>query len=328
MDEDARQRRRAIWSKWLHRVGIVLGIGIVAFAVYLLQRVLSGIEFAEVWIALKRIPVPVLLASVGFTVLSMVTMGLYDVVSCRVAGLERIRSMVATIAGFCSYAISNLLGFNVILGGAIRYRIYSAYGTGAADVARILAIGATTVWLAVAFLFGLVLTVDPHHVPAIAHIGGQFLSRGLGIGILIGMLIMLISLGHRGSAVTIFGWRLVIPSWRGALAQITLGAVDFSLAAAALFVLLPPDLLPGFPGFVLLFVASLMLGFISHAPAGLGILEAGILYGLSALHRPDAVAALIVYRVIYFLLPFIVAALVLGFVEARRRTLLRLHGGL
>ena len=327
MDEEARQKRRENVSKWLHRTGIVLGVVIVGFAIYLLQRVLSDIDPREVWASLKRIPTPVLLASLGFTVTSMITMGLYDVVSCRVAGLERIRSMVATTAGFCSYAISNLLGFNVILGGAIRYRIYSAYGTGAADVARILAIGATTVWLAVLFLFGLILTVDPHHIPVIAHVGGQFLSRGLGIGILVGLMVMLVALGHRGSAVTIFGWRLVIPSWRGALAQISLGAIDFALAAAALYVLMPPDLLPGFPGFLLLFVSSLMLGFISHAPGGLGILETGVLYGLGALGRPDAWAALIVYRAIYFFVPFVVASLVLAFVETRRRATLAEHGG-
>jgi uncharacterized membrane protein YbhN (UPF0104 family) len=69
-----------------------------------------------------------------------------------------------------------------------------------------------------------------------------------------------------------------------------------------------------------------MLGFISHAPGGLGILETGILFGLGALARPDALAALIVYRVIYFFVPFVVASLVLGYVELRRRTLLKLHG--
>jgi phosphatidylglycerol lysyltransferase len=327
VDEETRQRRRAAWSKWLHRLGLLVGVGIVVFAVYLLQRILSQIDPAEVWTSLKKIPPEWIWMSIGFTAASMVTMGLYDLVSCRVAGLEKIRASVATTAGFCSYAISNLLGFNVILGGAIRYRIYSAYGTGAADVARILAIGATTVWLAVAFLFGVVLAADPQHIPAIVNVGGPFVSRILGIGILVGFLILLVILGRRGTVISVFGWRMVIPSWRGALAQTTLGAVDFALAAAALFVLLPPDILPGFPGFLLLFVGSLMLGFVSHAPGGLGILEAGILFGLGALNRPDAVAALLVYRVIYFFVPFVVASLVLGYVELRRRTLLRLHGG-
>lgn len=327
MDEEARARRRKTLGRWLHWAGVLLGVAIIAFAAWLLREILTGIDPQEVLKALKSIPWSLLALSVAFTVVSMVTMGAYDVVSCKVAGLERVRTIVAGMAGFCSYALSNLLGFNVILGGAIRYRIYSAYGTGAADVARILAISATTVWLAVAALFGVVLTIDPQHVPVIAQSGGPIGSRLLGIAVLLALLILLWFLGHRGAAVTVFGWRLVIPSWRGALAQIALGALDFALAAAALFVLFPPDLLPGFPGFLLLFVTSMLLGSISHAPGGLGVLEAGILFGLGAADRPDAIAALVVFRIIYYFLPFIAALVTLLYVEYHRRHLLTQYGG-
>ena len=61
--------------------------------------------------------------------------------------------------------------------------------------------------------------------------------------------------------------------------------------------------------FLILFVAAITFGVISHAPGGLGVIEATILFGLGAGTRPDAVAALVVFRLIYYLLPLCLAGL-------------------
>jgi phosphatidylglycerol lysyltransferase len=65
-------------------------------------------------------------------------------------------------------------------------------------------------------------------------------------------------------------------------------------------------------------MSSFIAGSLSHSPGGLGVLEAGILLGLGAGNRPDAIAALVVFRLTYYILPFIVAVISLALMEATR----------
>ncbi len=100
--------------------------------------------------------------------------------------------------------------------------------------------------------------------------------------------------------------------------QTGLGLLDFGLAAAALYVLLPADLKPAFLPFSLIFITAFLAGTLSHSPGGLGVLEAGILLGLGAFNRPDAIAALVVFRLTYYIVPFLFAVLALVEMEATR----------
>lgn len=105
----------------------------------------------------------------------------------------------------------------------------------------------------------------------------------------------------------LFNWRLPLPSARNATAQILVAAADIAAAAAALYVLLPGDVTQGYAMFLILFVVALVIGTVSHAPGGLGVFEATVLLGLGAGNRPDVVAALVLFRVIYYFLPLAVA---------------------
>ncbi len=93
------------------------------------------------------------------------------------------------------------------------------------------------------------------------------------------------------------------------------------LAAAALYVLLPADIAPGYATFLILFVAAISRIRDQPCPGGLGVLEATILLGLGAGTRPDVVASLVLFRLIYYALPFLLAALGLAAFELYRARL-------
>jgi phosphatidylglycerol lysyltransferase len=244
-------------------------------------------------------------------------MALYDVLSCRLVGIRSVPAWLAAQAGFCGYALSNALGFHVILGGSVRYRIYASRGLSAKAIAQILAMSLGTIWLAVGTLFAVVFVLQPMAVPVFGP-RLPYLTQLLGLGLGVGIVGLVIWLWPGRSGLTVLGWKFPVPSGRGAIAQILLGLADFGLAAAALYVLLPPDLKPDFLAFSLIFMTSFIAGSLSHSPGGLGVLEAGILLGLGAGNRPDAIAALVVFRLTYYILPFAVAVASLALMEATR----------
>jgi uncharacterized membrane protein YbhN (UPF0104 family) len=61
-----------------------------------------------------------------------------------------------------------------------------------------------------------------------------------------------------------------------------------------------------------------LLGFASHAPAGIGVFDAAILIGLGGEDREPLIAALLIFRFLYHLLPFVIALGIFGAVEAWR----------
>ncbi len=56
----------------------------------------------------------------------------------------------------------------------------------------------------------------------------------------------------------------------------------------------------------------MILGVVSHAPGGIGVFEASMTAILAGRGRPDLLAALLLFRLLYNLLPFALAVLVLG----------------
>jgi phosphatidylglycerol lysyltransferase len=108
-------------------------------------------------------------------------------------------------------------------------------------------------------------------------------------------------------------WQLRLPSLGLAVLQTLISLLDWSLAAFALYVLLPAEVSVGF--FVLLGIFALanLGGLISHVPGGIGVFEGLMLLAIPSEGQSAGVAAaLIAYRLIYYVLPLLVAALLLG----------------
>lgn len=298
-------------------LGPIVGAAVVALALLVIHKISGQVHLDEIRAAIGETSIDTIWLSTGFTIVSFAAMAAYDVMAVHRVAPEKVPVQLAAFAGLVGYGISNAIGFHVLLGGPIRYRIYQTAGLDAADVGRIVGISFLTFTAGVLTIIGVTLLLDPTGIPLLRVLSVSD-DRIVGLLILLTIAVALLWLARSNHEVTLIGWRFPLPTARSAVAQIIIGAIDIGTAAAALYVLLPSDVAPSFAAFLILFVVAIIAGVISHAPGGLGVLEATILLGLGAGTRPDVVAALVVFRLIYYLLPLILAGLALLTFEAFR----------
>jgi uncharacterized membrane protein YbhN (UPF0104 family) len=103
------------------------------------------------------------------------------------------------------------------------------------------------------------------------------------------------------------GWKVVLPSARLTLLQIAIGVVDLGFCALAMYLLMPAQPDTDFVAVAVVFILATLLGFASHAPGSLGVFDAAMLVALPQFGREHLLATLLVYRVLYFVLPFMLA---------------------
>jgi phosphatidylglycerol lysyltransferase len=102
---------------------------------------------------------------------------------------------------------------------------------------------------------------------------------------------------------------LALPHAKVALAQIIVGGAEMASAIGALYVLMPAGFSQSFAVFSTVYVGAVLLGIISHSPGGLGVFEATILALGKGGERSGVLVALLIYRLIYNLGPFLLASL-------------------
>ncbi len=298
-------------------IGPIVGAAMVIVAIVVLHEVSGHLHLDDIETAIAQTSVKAIAAAIAFTAVSFTAMSLYDVLAIARVAPGRVPKPLAAFAGLVGYGFSQAIGFHVFVGGPIRYRIYQSAGLDAADVGRVVGISTITFVAGLAGIVGICLLFDPVGIPALNTISPAA-GRLLGLLILAVIAGSIAWLGRGNRELRILGWRFPLPGARNALAQLVVGIVDVGAAGAALYVLLPPDLAPGFAVFSLIFVSAIIAGVISHAPGGLGVLEATVLIGLGAGTRADAVASLVVFRLIYYILPLALAATALAVFEVRR----------
>ncbi|OWJ75215.1 MULTISPECIES: bifunctional lysylphosphatidylglycerol flippase/synthetase MprF [Haematobacter] len=307
--------------------GPLIGAVIAVIATVVIYKISDELRLDDIKAAITGTPRIALAEALGFTVLSFCALGLYDVLASRRVAPDRVPVRLAAFAGAVAYAISNAIGFHVVVGSSIRYRIYQAAGLDASDVGRIVGISFLSFTAGIGAVIGLALLLDPDGIPFL-QIVSPMADRVIGGVIVAAILAALLWLSRNPREVMLFNWRLPLPSARNATAQILVAAADIAAAAAALYVLLPGDVTQGYAMFLILFVVALVIGTVSHAPGGLGVFEATVLLGLGAGNRPDVVAALVLFRVIYYFLPLAIAGIAfLGFEGYRARHAVRAVAG-
>lgn len=318
-----------IWQRRLARLleprllGPWVGALVAVLAIFALHALGTHVHLRDIQAGLQALPASAVLQALALTAASLGALALYDVLAVRRVAPGRVSTRLAALAGFIGYGFSNALGFHVFVGGPIRYRIYEAAGLDAADVARIVSISTLTFAGGALALLGGTLLLDPAGVPALRWLGDRS-HRWLGAALLAVVAAGLVRLARGPGQVRVFGWTLLLPGVRSGLLQIAVGAFDIGAAAGALYVLLPADVAPGYASFLLVFVAAICVGVASHAPGGLGVLEATVVLGLGVGPRPDVLAALLAFRAIYYLLPLLLAAAgLLGFEAVRARARLQ-----
>ena len=298
----------------LHRLGVAISVLVIGVACYVLYHMLRGIDVADVLEAITETePRQIVLAGL-FVTAGYFTLTFYDLFAVRAIGHSHVPYRINALAAFTSYSIGHNVGASVFTGGAVRYRIYSAWGLNAIDVAKICFLAGLTFWLGNAAVLGLGITYHPEAASSIDQMP-PWLNRMFAIAILMALVAYVAWVWSRPRAVGRGPWTVVLPSGPLTLLQIAIGIVDLGFCALAMYVLVPDEPNLGFIVVAVIFVSATLLGFASHSPGGLGVFDAAMLVGLWQMDREELLAGMLLFRMLYYLAPFVISVILLTFRE-------------
>ena len=295
---------------------VLVGVAVAAVAWFALHALAREITWPKLVAALVATPRIDIALAILLTALSFVALATYDVIAVRVAAPGRVPLAIAALTGAAGYAVSNMLGFAVLTGGALRARVYGRLGLEPGAVASVLGTSWITFWLGVAVATGAALVLDPSGPLSVVGLGTAA-DRWLGAVLLASVLAAFAWIGTGQRSLRWRSHTLRLSSLRLALAQTAVALLDVSAASLALWVLLPASVEVGPAAFFIAYVAAIVVGIVSHSPGGLGAFEATLMALLGVGGQSDVLAALILYRLIYYVLPFCVTAIGLAIASTR-----------
>jgi uncharacterized membrane protein YbhN (UPF0104 family) len=212
----------------------------------------------------------------------------------------------------------------------VRYRIYSAWGLNAIDVAKICFLAGLTFWLGNAAVLGLGIAYHPEAAASIDQLP-PWLNRLAAFAIIVGLVGYVVWVWTQPRSVGRGPWTVTLPGGPLTLLQVAIGIIDLGFCALAMYVLVPDEPNLGFVVVAVIFVSATLLGFASHSPGGLGVFDAAMLVGLWQMDREDLLAGMLLFRVLYYIAPFILSVILLTFRElilgARQKRLRQLTPG-
>ena len=292
--------RNAAWS--------VFGIGAVAVSIFILYREFRRISFAEVADSLAAITFGNWALAVCATLVAYAALAWYDRIAILHLG-KKVSWLFISLCSFTTYALSHNIGASVISGAVVRYRAYSTRGLTGQEIGLLIIFCSFTFALGTVLMGGFVLTIEPHIVRRLIDVP-DWVSFSVGV-----LLLALVGLYVLGS------WRhfpprqfrrftLQYPRLPIVTRQVLAGPLELAAAAAIIYFALPAAGNPGYLVILGVFLASFTLALLSHAPGGLGVLEVTFLAALPELNPNDVLAALIVFRLLYLLIPFAFALVI------------------
>ena len=313
---------RTRYARW---VGPVAVLAIVAIALEVLRGALRHYRYRDLANALHAIPNEQIGLAALLTVVAYAILPAYDGLALAYAG-RRLPLRRVAFGSIIAYGLSQTLGFAALTGSAVRYRFWSSWGLSTSEIARAAAFASSTFMLGVVGIAGVILLVEPVATVALLHVP-LLLVRAVGLACVAIVAAYLAWSALRHEPVRVGRIEIPVPALSTATRQLAIAIADWGVAGAVLFVLLPPEARPGFAAFLGVFLLAQFAGLVSHVPGGLGVFEALMVVLLApTLGARDVVGALLAYRLIYYLLPFVIAVLMLTAHESRVDVPLRIAG--
>ena len=294
-------------------LGGLASVLLFAAALYVLYRIAGEVKSDDVVEAFRKAGREQIGLAVIFTVASYLFLTGYDALAMRQLAIKAHPARVA-FASFTSYAISFTLGFPWLTAGTVRYWIYSAAGISSSKVASLTLIAGMTFILGMAVVFGIGLIWQSEAISLINQANAS-VNQLIGMAVLSGILVYLVWTAAKRRHMRIKRFLIELPTLRVSLGQLALGAADVCAAAAVLYVLLPEGHGVAFETFAAIYAFACILGVVSNAPGGLGVFEATILLAFHNLPREGVIGALLLFRLCYYLGPFVIAVVSLALYE-------------
>ena len=151
----------------LHRLGVAVSVTVIAIACYILFHLLRNIDVDKVLEAIKQSDLSSIALAGLFVAAGYFTLTFYDLFAVRAIGRSDIPYRINALAAFASYSVGHNVGASVFTGGAVRYRIYSAWGLNAIEVTKVCFIAGLTFWLGNAAVLGMGIAYHPEAASAI-----------------------------------------------------------------------------------------------------------------------------------------------------------------
>lgn len=300
----------------LKRYGPILLAGaLFAMGIYALVHLLRPVHPGDIMAQVRAMPVSSLALAFGATAAAYAALVCYDWFGLRFIRRELPGGVVA-LGGFLAFAFGNTIGVSAISGGAVRYRLYSAVGLSAMEVAAVSAYVAMALGTGLTLVGLGALAIHPHAIAGYLPYGTGTI-RLIAAAALVGTLAVILTVSIRQSNLHLFRVTMHMPPPRDLLGQAVVTLIDIAAASFALWILLPAGK-PDFATFLAVYSAAIMIGVLSHVPGGVGVFETVVLGVMpAAVPVSEAAAALLLFRLIYYLVPFALGFLVVALTEAR-----------
>jgi uncharacterized membrane protein YbhN (UPF0104 family) len=294
----------------LHKLGVLISVAVIGVACYMLYHKLRNIDAAAVFQAMRETEPRLIMLSALSVAAGYFTLTFYDWFAVRTIGRRDIPYRINALAAFTSYSIGHNVGASVFTGGAVRYRIYSAWDLSAVDVAKIVFLAGLTFWLGNLAVLGMGIAYHPEAASAINQVP-PWMNRILAYVILAGLVGYVVWVWIKPRSVGRGPWSVVLPGGPLTLLQVAIGIIDLSFCALAMYMLVPAEPDVGFVVVAVVFVSATLLGFASHSPGGLGVFDAAMLVGLEMMDQEKLLAGMLLFRVLYYLAPFFISVMLL-----------------
>ncbi|SET05782.1 lysylphosphatidylglycerol synthase domain-containing protein [Kosakonia radicincitans] len=304
--------------RWRLAKKILTVLFFIAVAV-LLVLYAQKVNWDDVWQVIRDYNRTALLSAVALVIVSYVLYGFYDLLGRAYCGHKLAKRQVMLVSFIC-YAFN--LTLSTWVGGiGMRYRLYSRLGLPGSTITRIFSLSITTNWLGYILLGGVIFTFGVVQIPAHWYIDEHTLR-------IVGVVLLLVIIGYlwccafaKRRHLTVKGHKLVLPSWKFAVAQLVISSANWIAMGAIIWLLL--GMKADFFFVLGVLLVSSIAGVIVHIPAGIGVLEAVFIALLAGEHvaQGTIIAALLAYRVLYYFLPLLLALIGYLALESRAKKL-------
>lgn len=295
------------WAPW-----ITLAITLVI--VVMLSRALRRYDLHEVLEALRTVSFKRLGLAVACVAGSYFSLTLFDTLATRYVR-RRLPYRKIALASFCALSIGHNVGLAAFSSGAIRYRFYSRWGLSAQEIGKLIVFCAITVGLGLLTLGSLAWTLQPD-------LAAEMTGLPVPVVRAVGLLALTLPVGWVGLAfvvrrrLRVWRWYVDMPTPRLAAGQLLVGTMNFAFVAAALHQAVLTAAPIGYFEVAAAYIIGNTAAIISHVPGGLGVIEALVMY---LLPQANLLAAVLLFRAVYYLLPLPLGALCLIFAELHFR---------
>ncbi len=281
------------------------GIFFFILAAGMLWWQLRNYSLGDIVHAIVNIPFTNLIMACVACMLGYLALSLYDYLALNYVG-GKVTWWKWMLAGMLGFAISNNAGHAVVSGGAIRYRLYTRWRIRGGDILKMLTISGFTYFLGASAIVVVSYFLIPRGMFQDS-VGASIGINALFIVCLVALLTYFaVTLLFYGKSIKIGQLRFQIPSVKMATAQTFLGISDSVLAGLVLYFCLKPFVDIPFVIFMGLFAIAQSTGVFSQVPGGIGVFETVFLVALpDGVDKANIFGALLVYRIIYYVLPLI-----------------------